>query len=169
MPVAGQEVRMTVFGKKLSEYIAFQKVFLIVTAVVGILRLVLSLAGVSDEATRWLSMTAVGVAAMVYYGITVHTSGFGSYRQLLPLMVLQSMVAQLIAIVGIVLSAATGKANIYTANEYGGTVNPALHIAGHVVGGLIVGPLIAWAVGSLIMFVTKKVSPAPGRAPAATV
>ena len=159
---------MTVFGKKLSEYIAFQKVFLIVTAVVGILRLVLSLAGVSDDATRWLSMTAVGVVAMVYYAITVHTSGFGSYRQLLPLMVIQSTVAQLIAIVGIVISAATGKANIYTANEYGGTLNPALHIGGHVIGGMIVGPLIAWAVASLIMFITKKVNPGPSRSPAAT-
>lgn len=154
---------MTVFGKKLSEYVAFQKVFLIVTAVVGILRLVLSLAGVSDSATRWLSMTAVAIAATIYYGITVHTTGFGSYRQLLPLMVIQSVVAQLIAIVGIVISAATGKANIFTANEYGGTLNPALHIGGHVVGGMIVGPLIGWAVGSLVMLITKKVKPAPTR------
>jgi hypothetical protein len=153
---------MTIFGKKLSEYIAFQKVFLIVTAVVGLLRLALSLAGVSDDATRWLSMTAVAVVAMIYYAVAVHTSGFGSYRQLLPLLVIQSAVAQLIAIVGIAISAATGKANIFTANEYGGQLNPALHIGGHVVGGMIVGPLIAWAIASLVMLITKKVKPGPG-------
>jgi multisubunit Na+/H+ antiporter MnhG subunit len=89
---------MTVFGKKPSEYVAFQKVFLVLIVAVGILRLVLSLAGVSDATTRWLSMTVVALVGMVYYAITVHTKGFGSYRQLLPLLVIQSVVANLIAI-----------------------------------------------------------------------
>ena len=111
---------MTVFGKKLSEYIAFQKVVLMVVAVVGILRLA-SLAGVSDGATRWLSMTVVAFAATIYYGIAVHTKGFGTYRHLLPLLTIQGVVANLIAIVGILISAATGRPNIFTANEYGGT------------------------------------------------
>ena len=159
---------MTVFGKKLSEYIAFQKVVLAVIVVVGLLRLALSLAGVADATTRWLSMTVVAIAATIYYGITVHTKGFGSYRQLLPLLVIQSVVANLIAIVGIVITAATGKPNIFTANEYGGTVNPALHIGGHVIFGMIVGPLIGWAIASLVMLITKKVKPAPTRS-AATV
>ena len=157
---------MTIFGKKLSEYIAFQKVILIVVAVVGILRLVLSLAGVPDATTKWLSMTVVSLAAVIYFGITVHTKGFGSYRQLLPLMVIQGVAANLIAIVGIVISAVTGTPNIFTANEYGGTANPAFHIGGHVVGGMIVGPLIAWAVASLVMLITKKVKPTPSRAAA---
>jgi hypothetical protein len=157
---------MTVFGKKLSEYIAFQKVVLLVIVAVGVLRLVLSLAGVSDAATRWLSMTVVALVGMVYYAITVHTKGFGSYRHLLPLLVIQSVVANLIAIVGILISALTGKANIFTANEYGGTLNPALHIGGHVLFGMIVGPLIGWAIASLIMLITKKVKPTPARAAA---
>src|SRR5688572_16421402 len=81
-----QEVKsMTVFGRKPSEYVAFQRGFLIATAVVGVLRLALSVAGVSDSATRWISMTAIGVAATLYYGVAVHTRGFGSYKQLLPL------------------------------------------------------------------------------------
>ena len=157
---------MTVFGKKLSEYIAFQKVILIVIAVVGILRLVLSLAGVADATTKWLSMTVVSLAAIIYYGITVHTKGFGSYRQLLPLLVIQAVVGNLIAIVGIVISAVTGTQNIFTANEYGGTASPALHIGGHVVLGMIVGPLIGWAIASLVMLITKKVRPTPSRAAA---
>jgi hypothetical protein len=157
---------MTVFGKKLSEYIAFQKVILIVIVVVGLLRLVLSLAGVADATTKWLSMTVVSLAAIIYYGITVHTKGFGSYRQLLPLLVIQAVVGNLIAILGIVISAVTGTQNIFTANEYGGTLNPAFHIGGHVVAGMIVGPLIGWAIGSLVMLITKKVRPTPSRAAA---
>ena len=46
---------------------------------------------------------------------------------------------------------------------YGGTANPALHIGGHVIGGMIVGPLIGWAIASLIMLITKKVKPTPSR------
>ena len=158
---------MTVFGRKLSEYVAFQRWFLVATAVVGVLRLALSLAGVSDSATRWISMTAIGVAATLYYGVTVHTRGFGSYKQLLPLMVLQSAVTHGIIIVGIVISGVTGKANIFTANEYGGDSPLALHIGAQVVGGVIVGPLIAWVIASIVMFVVKKVTKATGPTPAA--
>ena len=158
---------MTVFGKKLSEYVAFQKVVLAVIVVVGILRLVLSLAGVADSATRWISMTAVAIASLVYYGITVHTKGFGSYRHLLPLLVIQSVVANLIVIAGILVAAATGKPNIFTAPEYGGNSSLAFHIGGHVIAGMIIGPLIGWAISSLVMLITKKVKPAPVRTTAA--
>jgi hypothetical protein len=154
---------MVVFGKKLSEYVAFQRLILVAVVVVGILKLALSLAGVSDAATRWVSLTGLAILATVYYGIAVHTKGFGSYRQLLPLLVIQSVVANAIVIVGILISAATGHANIFTAPEYGGTTNVGLHIGGHVIGGMVVGPLMAWAVASLVMWVTKKVTPAPAR------
>lgn len=158
---------MTVFGRKLSEYVAFQKGILIAVALVGVLKLALSLAGVSDAATRWVSMTALSIAAPIYYGVAVHTKGFGSYKQLLPLIVIQSAVASAIIIVGILVSAMTGRANIFTADEYGGTTPPALHIGAHVVGGMIVGPLIGWLIASIVMFVTKRVTKAPGPTPAA--
>lgn len=152
---------MTIFGKKLSEYVAFQKLVLAIIVVVGLLRLGLSLAGVADATTKWLSMTAVVLVATIWYGIAVHTRGFGSYRQLLPLLVIQGIVANAIVIVGIAISAATGRQNIFTANEYGGNLNPALHIGGHVLFGAIVGPLIGWAIASIVLFVTKKVTGAP--------
>ena len=158
---------MTVFGRTLSEYVAFQKGILIAVAVVGVLKLALSLAGVPDSATRWVSMTALSVLAALYYGVAVHTKGFGSYRQLLPLLVVQSAVAHGIVIAGILISAMTGRANIFTADEYGGNTPAALHIGAHVVGGVIVGPLIAWLVASIVMFVAKRVTRAPRPTPAA--
>lgn len=154
---------MTVFGKRLSEYVAFQKVVLAVIVAVGILRLALSLAGVADATTKWLSMTVVVLATTIYYGITVYTKGFGTYRHLLPLLVIQGVVANLIVIVGIVISAATGRPNIFTAPEYGGTLSVPFHIGGHLIAGMIVGPLIGWAISSLVMLITRKVKPAPTR------
>jgi hypothetical protein len=47
----------------------------------------------------------------------VHTSGFGSYKQLLPLMLFQTLVMQSIAVLGILL-AIGGFPNIYAAPEF---------------------------------------------------
>jgi hypothetical protein len=149
-----------IFGKRLSEYVAFEKGVLALIAIVGIVKLALSLAGVPDATTKYVSLTVVGIAAVIYLGVVTWTKGFGSYRQLLPMMVLQGLVAHAIVITGILISAATGKANIFTANEYGGSTSYPIHIAAHLVGGMIIGPLMGWAVSSLVMFVTKKVAPA---------
>jgi len=149
---------MTIFGKKLSEYVRFQCWILALIALVGLARLVLSLAGVGNETVKFLSMTVVGLAAIIYYGIRVHTSGFGSYKQLLPLLVIQSALQNGIAILGILITYFTGRVNIFTAPEYGGNTRMRWHILGHGLGGLIVGSLIGWGVASLVMWVTKKVS-----------
>src|SRR5215203_2640227 len=135
-----------IFGKRLSEYIAFEKGILALIAVVGIVKMALSLAGVADATTKLVSITVVGIAAVLYLGVVTHTKGFGSYRQLLPLMALVGIVSHTIVIIGILLSAATGKANIFTANEYGGNLSPLIHSGAHVIFGMGVGTLIGWAV-----------------------
>ncbi|HSF25507.1 MAG TPA: hypothetical protein VLE20_14875 [Blastocatellia bacterium] len=152
---------MNVFGKPLSEYIAFTKVFIGLIALVGVARLALSLAGVENATVKWLSISIVTLVGLVYYSIRVHTSGFGSYKQLLVVLVLQSVVAQAIIIAGIVISIVTARENIFSAPEYsgGGDGKTWLHAGAHLVFGVIGGSLLAWAIGSVIMFVTKKVVP----------
>jgi hypothetical protein len=160
------EVRM--FGKKWSEYIAFEKAGLFLIAVVGILRLGLSIAGVPDATVKWLSLTGLGAALVVYYAVAVHTKGFGSYRQLLPLYFLQGVLAHAIIITGIAIAAMTGKVNIYAANEYGGSAGAGIHMAAHTAA-MLIGPLLSWIVGSIVLFVTKRVvkaAPRPTAAPA---
>ena len=51
---------MTIFGKRLSEYVAFSKLFLGLILVVGIVRLALSLGGVPNSMVKWISINAVG-------------------------------------------------------------------------------------------------------------
>jgi hypothetical protein len=152
---------MTIFGKRLSEYVAFTKYFLVLILVVGIARLALSIAGVPNSTAKWVSISAVALIALVYTSIRVHTSGFGSYKHLLPLFVLQSLTGQLVIIAGIVLAIFTGTDNIFSAPEYsgGGDGKTWLHVVAHLVLGSTVGPLIAWLVGSAIMFVVKKIAP----------
>ncbi len=151
---------MIFFGKRLSEYVALAKPFLGLILIVGIVRLALSLGGVPNSTTKWISITAVGWIGILYFAIRVHTSGFGSYKQLLPIFVLQSLAAQAIIVPGIVIAIFTGHDNIFSAPEYsfGGDGKTWLHVGAHLVIGTTIGSLVSWLVGCLIMFATKKLA-----------
>ena len=149
---------MTIFGKRLSEYVAFSKPFLVLILVVGIARLALSLGGVSNSTAKWLSITAAIWVGVLYFSIRVHSSGFGSYKHLLPIFVLQSLAAQAVIVPAIILAIFTGNDNIYSAPEYsfGADGKTWLHVGAHLGLGTTIGPLVGWLVGCLIMFATKK-------------
>jgi hypothetical protein len=149
---------MTIFGKRLSEYVAFSKPFLSLILVVGIVRFVLSFAGVPNSAAKWFSITVVMWIGVLYYAVRIHTSGFGSYKHLLPICVLQSVVSEVIIVPAIILAIVTGHDNIYSAPEYsfGSDGKTWGHVAAHLGLGTTIGPLVGWLVGCLIMFVTKK-------------
>ena len=148
---------MTIFGKPLSEYVSFAKVILLLIVMVGVARLALSLAGVENAIVKWLSISIVTLIGLVYFSIRVHTSGFGSYKQLLVLIVIQTVLGQAIIIAGIVIAIFTGRDNIFSAPEYsgGGDGKTWGHAAAHLIV-MILGSLVAWLVGSVILFVTKK-------------
>ena len=149
------------FGKSFGEYLRFQMPVLVLLALVGLARLGASLAGAPDATVKWLAMNIVLWGGTVYYGIAAHRRGFGSYKQLLPLVVNSVLVFQAVAVLGIVLAMA-GYPNIYAAPEFSfGARSHATHLLAHVTIGIVVPVLILWGVASLVMFVTKKVASAP--------
>jgi hypothetical protein len=150
------------FGKPVPAYLRFQKVWLVLLAAVGLARLGLSLAGVSDRTVMWLSMTAVGWAAIIYYGVAVHTRGFGTYRHLVPLLLFQVLLVQAIAVTGILLAIA-GLPNIYAAPEFSGppfarSTNQWTHALAHLTIGIVAPVLLGWGVASLVLLITKAVT-----------
>ena len=149
---------MTIFGKPLSDYVSFAKPILGLILAVGIVRLALSLGGVPVSAAKWLSITAVAWIGVVYFAIRVHTTGFGTYKHLLPICVLQSITTQVVVVPAIILAIFTGQDNIYSVPEmfFGSDGKTWIHVVGHLTVGIIVAPLIAWLVGCVIMFATKK-------------
>jgi hypothetical protein len=148
---------MVIFGKRLSEYVSFCRPFLILVLAIGIGRLLLSLGGISNASAKWLSMSVVTWIAVLYYAVRIHTSGFGSYKQLLPVTALINLAAQAVAILGISIAMITGAENIFSAPEYsfGGT-NPWIHLGAHLAIGTTMGTLFPWIVGCGVMAVTKK-------------
>lgn len=142
------------FGKPYSEYVRYQAPFLIAIALVGLIRLVLSIAGQPHSLVKFFSMTAVGLVGSFYYALTIRRRGFGSYRHLIPLIFNQNFIVNGIAIVGIILSV-YGMPNIYDVPEFkppfardGSSLG---HGLAHFFLGNIVGTLIGWLVTSLIM------------------
>jgi hypothetical protein len=83
-------------------------------------RLALSLLGLPNGPLKFVSLTVLLVFGVIYYSMRVHTSGFGNYNQLLPVVALPAILANLILISGIVLAIATSEDNIFSAPQYSG-------------------------------------------------
>ncbi len=151
------------FGKTVAQYLRFQRVILALIVLAWLVRLTLSLAGVPNASAKWISVTAILLAGVLYYGVAVYRKGFGSYKQLYPLMLFQSVVGEGLVALAVALAIVTSRDNIYTAPEYsgGGDGKTWLHVVAHLVLGVVILPLVSWAVGSLVMLVTRKVAPRP--------
>jgi hypothetical protein len=151
---------MIIFGKPLSDYVRFSKLLIILIAAVGVTRLALTLTGTPNATAKWFSMTALMWIGVIYYSIRVQTTGFGTYRHLLPVLALPNFVAQAVAITGIMTAIFSGIGNIFSAPEFafGGDGKTWIHVAAHLFFGTTAGSLLPWAFGSGIMAITKKVS-----------
>ena len=150
-------------GKKVTEYVRFERWILILIVVVFALRLGLSLAGVSKpempvmtrtgiptipKATEWLSINLVLLAGIVYCAIGVETRGFGTYKHLFPLLLFQTTIAHWLVGMGIILGIVTGHNNVFTALEHCGVCGADGLKWSHAIGHIIVTPplvsLAAW-------------------------
>jgi hypothetical protein len=157
------------FGKSLSEYVAFQKPVLLLIAAVWLLRLVLSVAGVPVGAAQIVSVTGVLALGALYYGWAVERTGFGSFKQLYGLCLVQGIYSQTLVALAIVLAIVIGRDNIYTIPEFyppsHGTLPAAVpvdgknlvHAIAHILGaGSIVLPIATWLLGSLVLLATRR-------------
>ena len=151
------------FGKSVAEYLRFQKFFLALIALAFVLRWALSLAGTPNSTVRWVSVTGVLLVGILYYGVAVHTKGFGSYKQLYPLMLFQSALGEGLVALAVAVAILTSRDNIYTVPEYsgGGDGKNWVHVLAHLAIGFVVLPLVSWGIGSLVLLVTRKVAPRP--------
>ncbi|MGE0454572.1 MAG: hypothetical protein AB7O37_20005 [Vicinamibacteria bacterium] len=154
------------FGKPVSEYLRFQAVFLALIVAVGLVRLGLSLAGLPDSSVRWASMNVPLWVGTLYCGIAARLTGFGSYRQLLPLVFLQLVPFHAVAVLGILLAIA-GVPNIFAAPEYSPTaegVGQWAHVLAHLTIGMAVPTLLLWAVAAAAYRITHALARRPATA-----
>ena len=168
------------FGKKVKEYVRFERWILILIVVVFALRLGLSLAGVSNKENgrlaspaEWVSINLVLLVGILYCAIAVQTTGFGTYKHLFPLLLFQTTIAHWLIGMGIILGIVTGHNNIFTALEHCGVCGADGLKWGHALGHIVLVPplvsLISWLPASAILFVTRKVRPGAFEGPLVVV
>jgi len=158
------------FGKSLSAYVAFQRPILMLIAAVWLVRLCASLVGIPVAAAQFVSVTGVLVIGSLYYGWAVGQKGFGSFKQLYGLNLVQGIFAGVLVAAAIVLAMLTGQDNIYTIPEFyppsagdapmgmpaSGRSLP--HAVAHLVVGAVVFPILGWLVGSVVLVATRRKS-----------
>ena len=120
---------------------------------------------------KFLSVTGVLVLGALYYGWAVVREGFGSFKQLYGLNLVQGVFSQTLVALAIVLAMVIGQDNIYTTPEFyppaqgisvlGLPLPPDGKNFGHaiehiVVAGAIGFPIIGWLLGSLVLLATRK-------------
>ncbi len=162
-------------GKPLSAYLAFAKPVLALIAVVWLLRLGLSMAGIPVGAARFVSVTGVVLLGALYFGWAVGQKGFGSFKQLYGLNLVQGIFSQTLVALAIVLAIAIGRDNVYTIPEFyppsagqdpmglppdGKTFG---HAVAHLVLGAVLIPIVGFILSSIVLLVTRG---APQRAKA---
>jgi hypothetical protein len=160
------------FGRPLSQYVAFQKPILIAIGVVWALRLGLSLAGAPVAGARFVSVTGVLVLGALFSGWAVRRQGFGSFKELYGLNLVQGDFSQTLVALAMVLAWASGRDNIYSIPDFyppaqgvsvlGLPLPPDGKNLGHalehvVVAGALGFPLIGWALGSLVLVASPRV------------
>jgi hypothetical protein len=148
---------MRLFGRTLGEYLRFSAGIVALVVVVGVARLALSLAGAPVSTTKFVSVSTMSLLGVVYFGVRTHTSGFGSYRQLLPLMVITLGAGSWVSGFAVVLAIITGTDNIFSIPEYsgGGEGKTFFHAFAHFFIAPFVAGVIAWGLSSLVMLATK--------------
>jgi hypothetical protein len=148
---------MRIFGKAFGDYLRFAAGVVALVVVVGLTRLVLSLAGAPVSAAKYVSVTTMALLGVAYLGVRTHTSGFGSYRHLLPLMVITLGAASWVSGFAVVLAIMTGRDNIFSIPEYSGGEDgkTVFHAFAHFVLAPFVAGLIAWVLSALVMLVTR--------------
>jgi hypothetical protein len=159
------------FGKSLSDYVAFQKPILILIAGVWATRLILSMTGAPVAGAQLVSITGVLVLGALYYGWAVGQRSFGSFKQLYGLNLVQGVFSQTLVAIAIVLAIAMGRDNIYSIPEFyppaqgvsvlGLPLPPDGKNFGHalehiVVAGAIGFPIIGWLLGSVVLLATRR-------------
>jgi hypothetical protein len=157
------------FGKPLAYYVRLQAYPLAAILVIFLARLSMSSLGIPGSVEMILSVTLVQFLALPYYALLAKRENL-SFRHLYAMGLTQSLFAQTLIALAIVLGIFTGRDNIYTIPEFypvglQGPDGPFpvdgknwMHAGAHVLfAGLLVPPLVYWGISSVCLVIARRV------------
>jgi len=121
------------------------KLFIALIAVMGVIRFVLTMAGVSNDVVKYASMTVIIMAGSVYFGVTTST-----HKERLKAAYLLILPYMLVEVAALSFTWLTGRPTIFHAPEYSMGLGIAGHMLGHLVGGLTWEPLMLFVVMEIV-------------------
>ena len=127
------------------------KLFMSLIGAMGVLRFVLTIAGLPNSMVKFASMTAIMIAGTFYFAVVTATHKDrlkAAYLLVVPYMVIE------VAALG--YTWATGYQTIFHAQEYSLGYGIALHTIGHLVGGLSWEPLFIFGIMEIVWFLYSR-------------
>jgi hypothetical protein len=118
------------------------------------------------DAPGWLfqviSLTVFAPVAVLLAVLMLHVRRFGGYASVVVCSLLLNAWTELLIVLAIVISVLTGVSNIYTAPMYSPPdigLHHLRHIRGHLTYGIGLSTLAGAAMGSLLLFLLRKLAP----------
>jgi hypothetical protein len=121
------------------------KAFIAAIVAVGVIRFVLSVAGLPNSTVKYVSMSVVILAGVIYFALTTPTHKGrlkDAYLLILPYLVIE--------VLALGYTWVTGHQTIFHAEEYSLGYGIAAHTIGHLVGGLTWEPLFLFLIMEVI-------------------
>jgi len=133
------------------------KAFIAGVLAMGVLRFLLTIAGIPDQTVKYFSMTAVIAVGALYFALATR-----SHRERLQAAFLLIVPYMLIEVGALAYTWATGHQTIFHSIDYSLGYSIALHTIGHLVGGFTWEPLflfllmeVIWGVATLARLFSK--------------
>jgi hypothetical protein len=127
------------------------KIFMALIAFTGVIRFVLTMAGLPNSVVKFASMSVILMAGALYFAVvsTTHKERLkAAYLLIFPYMIVE------VAALG--YTWATGHQTIFHAEEYSFGVEIGPHTIGHLIGGLSWEPISVFLVMEIVWFIYTR-------------
>lgn len=143
---------MKLLDKPLNAYCSETRVGIALLLVVAVVRfLMLPVFGVPyADGTTYTSMTILVVLLTVYYSYTASQVAGTTYRDILGIAFSLTLSANVMIAVAIGIDDFGGIDTYFTDPAHGGSLNPLLHMSGHILAAFILA-VVLWGIGSLLL------------------
>src|SRR5215510_4348353 len=128
------------------------KLFMAAIAVMGVIRFVLTTAGLPNAAVKFASMTVIMIVGTLYFGVAslTHKERIkAAYLLVLPYMVIE--------VLALGYTWSSGRQTIFHAQEYSFGSSVAQHTIGHFIGGLTWEPLLVFLVMEVVWLIYSRI------------
>ena len=153
---------MRIGGHPLRQHLRLLAPLFALLAGIWVLRLIIGYVYTSGWLLQVVSLTVFSPIAVLLAVLLLHVRRFGGYASVVVCSLLLNAWVESLIVIAIVFSVLTGVSNVYTAPMFSPPdIDPhhLRHIRGHLTYGIGISTLAGAAMGSLLLFLLRKLAP----------